>query len=468
MPLPTEPAQSAVPAPDAPDAAAASAAPGLRRALGPVDATCVVVGGIVGVGIFFTPAEVARIAGDVPTALAAWAVGGAVALLGALLFGQLGRRYPRGGAQYDILRDAWGAPVAFLFAFCSLTASQAGSVAIIAALFALNVSGAVGGDALGGLAGDLVAQGAIWALALANVAGVRWGARVQDLTVAAKVAALLGIVLLAALFGAASPSVPAAAAAGGGLGALLAALVPVLFSFGGWQHALWMAGEVRDPSRTLPRSIVGGVGLVVAIYLAAAWAYFVLLGYDGVAASDALAMDAVGAVLPGAGRRAAAAAVAVSAFGVLNAQFLAGPRLTWAMAADGRFFRPFAAVSPRTGTPVAAILLLAVLASAFLAVAGLGGVGALTAWVVVVDALFFALTGLALPRLAGATTAVGRGWLVVAVLFAALELGAVWGALNAPSVRGAALVGLGWIGAAGALYLARFRRRPATTAPAPR
>src|SRR5262249_17847784 len=137
-----------------------------------------------------------------------------------------------------------------------------------------------------------------------------------------------------------------------------------LFAYGGGQQALWVAGEMQEARSTLPKAIVLGVGIVIVAYLAANWAYFQLLGFGGVRGAKALAADAFSIASPGLGRRIAAGAVALSAFGVLNAQFLTGPRLTWAMARDGKFFPVFARLHPRFATPVAAILLLGVLSSA--------------------------------------------------------------------------------------------------------
>jgi APA family basic amino acid/polyamine antiporter len=220
---------------------------------------------------------------------------------------------------------------------------------------------------------------------------------------------------------------------------------------------------VRNADRTLPRAILLGVAIVVAVYLSVNWAYFHLLGYGGVRDARALAADAISVGSPGLGRRLAAAAVAVSAFGVLNAQFLAGPRLTWAMARDRAFFAPFARLSARFATPVAAIVLLGALATVLTLGLGLARTDLLTTGVVVVDATFFALTGLALPILLRRDAMAGRGraWRsAVAIAFAALELMAIVGSLLQKDVRIVALTGLGWIVAAAATWMLCFARRP--------
>ncbi len=439
----------------------------LKRVLGPLDATCVVIGAIIGVGIFFTPSRVAELAGSGQLALWTWAIGGGIALLGALTFAELGGLYPRSGGQYDMIRDAWGTLPAFLFVFCNATAIQAGAIAIIAIVCAQNLGIAAGGT-LAGPVLTVVAAVLILGLLTANALGVRWGARIQNLTVVAKVATLLSVTVLAAVLGAGGGPVDEAGDAVSGVvragvvGAIFAGLVPALFSFGGWQHALWMAGEVRRPRRNVPRAIVGGVLVVVIVYVLVNWAYLHLLGYDGVVASKAIAADAVAVVWPGVGKRFVALAVAVSAFGVLNAQLLAGPRLVYAMARDGRFFRPFALVSARFGTPVAAIGLIGGLALVLLVAAGERAVVRLLTGVVFIDAIFFVLTAAALLVLRRRRPAARRPvrvplYPLVPLLFIVGELGVITGAALDPTVRVAAVIGLAWIVAGTVCYLLFFR-----------
>lgn len=440
------------------------ARPDLPRVLGLWDATCVVIGAIIGVGIFFSPADVARIAGSAPAALLAWIVGGVIALLGAFTFAELGRLRPVAGGQYHVLRDAYGRAPAFLFVFCNLTAVQAGAVAIIAILCAQNLGVALHGGEPGGAWVVGVATALTWILVLANVVGVRAGAGLQNATVVLKLAALAGLVVLAAVVDGGGGTATASTAAPSALtfASLFAAVTLTLFAYGGWQQALWMAGEVVDAPRVLPRAIVLGVLVVLAAYLAANWAYLDLLGFAGVSGSRALAADAYAAASPGAGRRIAAAAVAVSALGVLNAQFLTGPRLTWAMAREGQFFAVFARLDPRFRTPALATLLLGGVATALLVGLGIDRTDLLTTGVVVVDAAFFALTGLALPllRRRAPRGERGPGWIVVAaVAFAALELMAIAGSLLQRDMRPVALSGIGWI-AAGLLTWVLFFRRP--------
>ena len=436
----------------------------LRQVLGLWDATCVVVGAIVGVGIFFNPRDVARISGSVGAAMAAWCVGGVIAVLGAITFAELGRLRPVAGGQYHVLRDAFGRPPAFLFVFCNLTAVQAGGVAIISIVCAQNLAVALHGTAPSDPWTLGVATLLTWVLVGVNVVGVRSGAGLQNTTVVLKLLAIAAIVALAAMMPSAGTS--ASIVVGSRpmtFPALFAGVTLTLFAYGGWQQAMWLAGEMRDADRTLPKAILIGVAIVVAVYLSVNGAYFHLLGYGGVRDSKALAADAISMGSPGLGRRLAAAAVAVSAFGVLNAQFLSGPRLTWAMARDGAFFPPFARLSSRFATPVAAIVLLGVLATVLTLGLGLARTDQLTTGVVVVDATFFALTGLALPILSRRDAMAGRGrvWRsAAAIAFAVLELMAIAGSLLQKDVRIVALTGLGWIVAAAATWVLFFARRP--------
>lgn len=447
------------------------------RVLGPFDATCIVIGAIIGVGIFFNPSGVAKLTTSGGLALAAWALAGLIALCGGLTFAALGTKYNASGAQYELLRDAYGPMPAFLFVFCNATAIQGGAIGVIALVCANNIVALLDGGVGGTAVTVPMALVLIALLTAANVVGVKWGSRVQNFTVVAKIAAILCIVALA-VFGPIGGGAGASGAGAGGAGSLfgaagtaratalpgyqgvLAALVPAFFAYGGWQHSLWISGEVREPRRNLPRAIIVGVVVVVVVYLSANWAYLALLGHGGVAGSKALAADAVATAFPAWGRRAIAAAVAISALGVLNAQLLSGPRLVYGMARDGRFFSPFAKLHAGFGTPWGAIVLLGGVGAGLLAAVGEKGIDTLTAGAVFVDGIFFVLTGVALlllgrradgPRLPGAR--------VAAVVFVLGELGVLVGAGLAPAMRTAVWGGLIWVAAAGVVYLIWFRKR---------
>lgn len=459
----------------------------LRRILGPVDATCIVIGAIIGVGIFLTPNQVAKIALSGEMALLAWTVGGVIALLGALTFAELGAQYPRTGGQYDIIRDSYGPMTGFVYVFCNATAIQAGAVGIIAIICASHLAEAAGRSIETISALMTVSTAVIVALVLANIIGVRWGSRIQNLTVFAKVLALLAVTGLAVSMSGSAESAPETALAAsaapapagmlGKAGILFAAMVPAFFAFGGWQQALWMAGEVRRPERNVPLAIVVGVIIVVIVYVLINWAYLRLLGYEGVITSGALAADSVRPFWPGIGERIIAGAVAVSAFGVLNAQFLAGPRLICGMAEDGRFFGIFARISRRFRTPVPAILLLAAMSLTLLhgtfAVfanredaikEGTAAIDNLLTGVVIIDGIFFALTGFALIVLRLRRPDQPRpvrvpGYPVVPLLFVLGELAMLTGSFATQMHKYLFLLAAGWIAVASIMYLIWFRRR---------
>lgn len=444
------------------------------RVLGPIDATCVVVGCIIGVGIFFGPASTAAQTGSGSLNLLAWAIGGVIALFGALAFAELGGMYNASGAQYEILRDAYGPMPAFLYVFCNNTVISGSTVAIIAITCAQNLGVIVGGGKeLEGWGMVVVATLLIVSLSAANLIGVRWGAHIQNLTVYAKVLALLAIAALAAVLGKADPLAAAVLVPGAygrsPVAGVMGALVATMFAYGGWQQVLWMAGEVKNPRRVLPRAIVWGVVLVIAVYLLVNWAYLRLLGIEAMGQSKALAADAVSAVFPGAGRRLTAGAVAVSAFGVLNAQFLSAPRLIYGMARDGRFFAPFARLSKR-GIPDAAIFMMTALSIVLLVAGGQKGVNQLLTGEMFIDTTFFALTGAALLVLRRKNPAADRpvrtpGYPVVPVVFVIGELGVLAGTYVDQKNRHAAWIGAACIAGAWVLYMVRFReptepRRP--------
>ena len=436
----------------------------LRRVLGPFDATALVVGTIVGVGIFFVPSRVAAVAGSGELALWTWVVGGAIAIAGALTFAELGGMYPRTGGQYDILRDAYGPALAFVYVVCNATAIQAGAIAIIAIVCVQNAALAASGASPSAGLVTALAAALIVALALANAAGVRWGSRIQNVTAVAKVATLLAVTAVAVWFDApARPDPGNAQAPTHWTLAIAAGLVPALFAFGGWQQTLWLGGEVKKPERNVPIAILVGVALVVVVYLLVNWAYLKLLGFEAVAGSQALAADAAAAAFGGPGRRAIAAAVAISAFGVLNANLLTGPRLILALAQDGRLSPVLARVHATAGTPIAAIALLTTAALILLVAAGEKGIDRLLTGVVAIDGVFFALTGLAAVVLARQKPRVDRplkmpGYPAIPILFALAELAVVAGAFVDPSVRSAAIISAIWVPAAALLYI--FTSRP--------
>jgi len=355
------------------------------RRLGLASGTLSVVGGIIGSGIFLNPAIVAQRAGTAERTLIAWVIGGVVALLGAFIYAELGSRAPKAGGGYVYIRDAFGPLPAFLSGWALLLAVSTGAIAAVAITFANYLVSLLGWSTV--LAGPLAAA-AIVTLTVINVLGVAPGAYTQNLFTILKLAALGALLLVAFAPSGAAPAPPPATSAPGGslLGVLGTALVPILFSYGGWQQTNYIAEEIRDPERNLPRALVAGVVIVVIVYLGANAAYLRTLGVAGLAASTAPAADTMAAWFGLTGRRLISVGIVASTFGFLALTILASPRVYQAMAADSLFPAAFARLHPRFRTPVLALVLQAGWALALLA---WGSYGALLDWVVFADWLTF-------------------------------------------------------------------------------
>lgn len=325
------------------------------RSIGLFSATMMVVGGIIGSGIFLNPALVAERVRTAELTMVVWVVGGGIALIGALVFAELGARRPVAGGGYVYLRDAYGDLAAFLYAWTLLLVIATGAIAAVAVTFAGYTATLLG---WGPAARLPLAVGAICVLSVVNYVGVKPGAITQNVLTVLKLGAL-AILIVAGLT--LAPSLPAT----GPLPTLPpqqillavgAALVPVLFAFGGWQQTNFVAEELINPERNLPRALVAGVSIVVAVYLLANLAYLRTLGVAGLAGSSAPAADAVSALLGPRGRGLMAAGIAISTFGFLNLVILVSPRVYQAMAQDGLFFPSLARLHHRHGTPAAAIV----------------------------------------------------------------------------------------------------------------
>jgi APA family basic amino acid/polyamine antiporter len=408
-----------------------------RRELGPFDATMVVIGGIIGSGIFINPYLVAR-ALDTPTeVLAAWALGGGVAIAGAFAYAELGRLLPRAGGQYVYLREAWHPVVGFLYGWALLFLIETGAIAAVAitfAQYALRLAGSAGASP------QPVAIAAIVLISIINYLGVKPGSRVLNVFVVLKVAAL-GILILFAWFQPAMPGwltigradeTPTTAFTFG------AALIPILFAYGGWQVANYVAEEMRDPEKHLPRSLIFGTLTVIVIYLLVNVAYLRTLGLDGLAATTTPAAEAAGHWFGAAGERVIASAIAISTFGFLNLAVLAPSRVYYAMAADGAFFPALAKLHPRYGTPGAAIILQSAWAIVLLFS---GEYGDLLDTVVFADWIFFGLTVAGLfvlrPRLGNAPGYRTPGYPWLPALFVAVAAVVVYSTIQQAPGRSA-------------------------------
>jgi APA family basic amino acid/polyamine antiporter len=370
----------------------AAAQPALLRRLGRFDVTMLVMGGIIGSGIFVNPAEVARHVTTPFLIVGVWLIGGLIAIAGAFVYAELAARRPEVGGQYAYIRDAWGPIPAFLYGWALLLVIQSGGMAAVAITFARYVLEL----APLGVPEWSVAIAALAFLTAVNCLGVRAGGTVQSLLMVLKIGAILMLVACGLLLAPASSGAPAAPidpAPVGMLAAIGAALTPVMFSYGGWQTSGFVSGEMRDPRRDLVRGLLFGVLGVVTLYALVALACVIVLGPEGLAQSATPASDVMRAALGERGASLIALGIAISALGFLSQGMLTTPRVYFAMAEDRLFFREIAAVSPRTHAPVAAIVLQGV-AACLIAVSGT--YGQILSYVVSVDFIFFGLTGAAL------------------------------------------------------------------------
>ena len=364
---------------------------GLARKLGPFDATMLVMGGIIGSGIFVTPAEVARHVDTPLLIVGVWLLGGLIALAASFVYAELAARRPAVGGQYAYLRDAYGPLPAFLYGWSLLLVIQSGGMAAVAITFARYLGELVPL----GLPDGLVAVAVLVMLTVINCFGVKSGSNVQSALMLLKIGAIAALVLVGWWLAPDAPRAPVKSSGGSltTLAAIGAAMTPVMFSYGGWQTSSFVAGEMRDPQRDLGRGLLLGVIGVVILYTSVAFVCVHALGPQGLAASKTPASDVMRLTLGPGGANFIALGIAISALGFLSQGMLTAPRVYFAMAEDGVFFRGVAKVSERTRVPVAAIALQGAAASV---IALSGTFGQILSYVVSVDFIFFGLTGAAL------------------------------------------------------------------------
>ncbi len=446
-------------------------AEGFRRELGRFDATMVVVGAIIGAGIFINPYIVAARLNTAVLVLAAWVAGGAIALVGSLAYAELGALYPRAGGQYAYLRDAYHPLFGFLYGWGLLLVIETGAMAAVAMTFAQYALRLVGRP---DTQAPLIAVLAILLLSFVNYLGVKPGSRLLNVFVLLKVAALAVLIGAGLLMQAGSsgtgPSGAVLPGAGSGPIAFGAALVPILFAYGGWQNLNYVAEEMRHPSRDMPVSLVLGTSIVVIVYLLVNVVYLRLLGHASLAHTLTPASDAAARVLGSGGDRFVAAAIAVSTFGFLDLAILAPTRVYYAMAADGLFLPAVARLHPRFRTPSVAI----VIQSAWAVLLALtGSYAQLLDYVVFADWIFFGLSVGSLfvfrrrVPLAERDARAFRtpGYPVLPALFVVIAAGVVFSAIwSSPRQSGIGALLL----AAGIPVFFWYRRRPAGTLPAAR
>jgi len=354
----------------------------------------IVMGGIVGSGIFRNPSVVAHQVHTPFLILGVWVVGGALALSGAFIWAELATRMPEAGGQYAYLRDAYHPVVAFVYGWVLLLVTQTGGMAAVAVTFAgyfRQISGITASD-------SVIAAAALLALTGVNCLGARAGSNVQSALMLLKIGAIAALVVVGLAMGGGSlhalplldrpPSL-------GLIGAIGAAMIPVAFAYGGWQTSTFVAAEMRDPRRDLSRGIVMGVIGVVALYLAVNVVCLKVLGPAGLDRTATPASDVIEAAVGPRGALWIAVGIAISTLGFLSQGMLTAPRVYNAMARDGLFFERVGWLAPRTGAPVVAILLQGVAATA---IACSGKYEQILNYEVSVDFIAFALTAAALFR----------------------------------------------------------------------
>jgi APA family basic amino acid/polyamine antiporter len=350
----------------------------LKRDLGPWAAAAIVVGTVIGSGIFLVPHDMAARVGTPGMVFAVWIFGGLLSLAGSLSYAELAAAIPEAGGEYAYLREAYGPVWGFLYSWTQMFVAKSGSIATLATGFLIYLTNffpgldtvfyriplplGPGGGPLEFRYGQLVAMALILALAWLNYYGVKLGGEVQIAVTGIKVALIAGIILVGLGFGAAhaahAPALPI-----GGITGFFAALAAALWAYDGWNNVVMVASEVREPQRNLPRALIFGTLGVVGIYLLANAAYFHVLTAGEVAGNPRVAGEMMRRVLGAGGADAVSVAAMISIFAALNGSILTGSRVPYAAARDGYFFRALAGVNSRYRTPGASILALSMWAA---------------------------------------------------------------------------------------------------------
>lgn len=350
----------------------------------------IVMGGIIGSGIFINPYVVARQVTTPLLILAVWAAGGLIALAAAFIWAELAALRPEVGGQYAYLRDAYHPLIAFLYGWGLLLVIQTGGMAAVAVTFAryfLQLTTLPVSD-------KVIAAGALLLLTIINCLGVRTGSSVQSFLMVLKILAIVGLIacgfwVIGAQGSEASLTTGAENESYPSLTTIGAAMVPVLFAYGGWQTSTFVAGEIREPRKNLPRALIIGVAGVVILYLAVNYVCVAVLGASGLAGTTTPASDVMRLALGETGARLIAAGIAISTLGFLSQGMLTAPRVYYAMAEDGQFFPGVGQLHAKTQVPVAAIVLQGILA---IAIALWGKYEEILNYVVSVDFIFFGAT----------------------------------------------------------------------------
>ena len=435
-------------------------APKPRRQLGLFDAVMIVMGGIVGAGIFANPSEVAHHVHTAFLILGVWVLGGFIAMCGAFIWAELATRLPGTGGQYLYLREAYHPSVSFVYGWGLLLVTQTGGMAAVAVIFSSYFR------ALTAVAWNDSTIAAVVLLILTgiNCLGARAGSNVQSALMLLKIGAIAALVILGfALGGGSLKSGPLVAqpASFGLLRSIGAAMVPIAFTYGGWQTATFVAGEMRDARRDLSRGLLLGVAAVVGLYLAVNLACLRVLGPAGLDATTTPASDVMRIALGERGAQWIAVGIAVSTLGFLSQSMLTAPRVYYAMARDGLFFESVGKLSRRSRAPVVAIVLQGLAA---IAIACSGTYGEILNFAVTVDFIFFGMTAASLfilrRRQAGSESGIYRapGHPITTILFVLSCAGIVGSAIVAAPANSATALCIMLAALPVYYYWSRFRR----------
>lgn len=452
--------------------------------LGMRDAVALIIGVVVGAGIFKVPSMVAGMTGDAAWMFAAWALGGVMSLIGALCYAELATTYPNAGGDYHFLRRAYGRSVSFLFAWARFSVIATGSIALLAFVFGDYLIQVLPLKALSPAAGSaLYAAAVIIVLTLVNLRGIKAGSATQTWLTVIEVGGLL-LIVIATLYligngtAAAAPPAAVAAPATPAAASFGLAMVFVLLTYGGWNEAAYISAELKDVRRNMVKVLVLSILIITLLYLLVTWAYWKGLGLERMAKSEALAADLLGLAFGPAGEIMISVMVAVAAVTSINATMIVGARTSYAAGRDWPFLKRLGQWDGVGGTPVNALVvqcLAALLLVALGAWTG-GGFRAMVEFTAPVFWLFFLLTGISLFVLRVREPATERPFKVplyplLPLLFCAMCGAMLWSSLSYVYSQSVAGLNAAWIGVAvlcaGFVLLMFVRSTPSVTSDEP-
>ena len=429
-----------------------------RPTIGLRAAVAVIVGVVIGAGIFKAPSLVAGLSGGAAQMFTLWLVGGMLSLIGALCYAELATTYPNAGGDYHYLQRAFGRSLAFLFGWARFSVITTGSIALLAFVFGDYLQQAVPLTFLPpGWGSTGYAAAVIVGLSALNLHGIRAGTGAQTLLTVTEILGLLVIVGAAALFADPAPAPAAIATASGPptMATLGMAMVFVLLTYGGWNEAAYISAEIRGGPRHMLLALTASVLIITVLYLTVTWAYWHVLGMAGMAASDAVAADVMRAVFGAPGEKLIAVLVAVSALTSINATMIVGARTSYAIGRDWKALGRLAEWDGERGTPAFAMLVQCIASLALVAVgAALGsGFKAMVEFTAPVFWLFFLLTGISLLVLRRREPGVARPFKVplypvLPLLFCASCAYMLWSSLSYVYSQSLGGLNAAWIGVA--------------------